>query len=229
MELKKSSKSNLENRRLLFFQIGLVLSLGIIFMAFHKGNEVNSFKQFEANTPGEIVDEWYTPPTNTPKPPPPPPRPVFSEKLLITDIDLGLEEPDIESSEIDETVLINALPAIISEEGKEEEDIVFTTVKDMPEFPGGDKGLLRWIANSIKYPQNAIEMGIDGTVFVKFVVNTDGTVINAEIVRGVDPLLDEEAVRVIKNMPRWKPGMQNGKLVKVMYVVPIRFELKKSI
>ncbi len=224
MELKKSSKANLEKRRFLFLQIGFVLSLGIVFMAFNRGSEVNSLNQFDEIEAGPVIDEGYTPPTNTPKPPPPP-KPVIIDKLLITDAPTVLDEPYIESSEINEGTIIDALPEMSSDEKDFEEDEIFTTVKDMPEFPGGEDGLLYWIAKSIKYPQNAIDMGIDGTVYVRFVIDTNGSVTNASVLRGIDPLLNKEALRVINNMPQWKPGMQNGKNVKVMYVVPIRFQL----
>lgn len=101
-----------------------------------------------------------------------------------------------------------------------------TFVEEMPTFPGGDEALLRLISDSIKYPQEAVDNGIQGRVTVKFVVSSDGSVKWAEVVRGVHPVLDEEAVRVVSALPKWKPGKQNGKPVPVWFFVPVNFKLK---
>jgi len=108
------------------------------------------------------------------------------------------------------------------------EDIgqVFMIVEDMPEFPGGDVALRKYIANSVKYPVLAQENGIQGKVYVTFVVGKDGYVKNASIARGVDPVLDKEALRVVNTLPMWKPGKQRGEAVNVSYTVPINFVLQ---
>ena len=95
----------------------------------------------------------------------------------------------------------------------------------MPEFPGGDLELRKYIAQNIQYPEIAKENGIQGKVFVQFVVNQKGEVEQVKVVRGVDPSLDKEAVRVIQSLPKWKPGSQRGKPVKVSFTVPINFQL----
>ncbi len=107
-----------------------------------------------------------------------------------------------------------------------EDEQVFFIVEDMPEFPGGDLALRKFIANSVKYPVAAQENGIQGKVYVSFVVSADGTVANTAIARGVDPTLDKEALRVVNALPRWKPGYQRGKPVNVSYTVPINFALQ---
>lgn len=103
---------------------------------------------------------------------------------------------------------------------------IFFIVEDMPEFPGGDLALRKYIANSVKYPEIAQKNGIQGKVYVSFVVSKDGTVANAKIARGVDPSLDKEALRVVSNLPIWKPGKQRGQNVNVSYTVPINFVLQ---
>lgn len=99
-------------------------------------------------------------------------------------------------------------------------------VQEMPSFPGGDEALLKFIAEALKYPDAAISNGIQGRVTVRFVVSSDGSVKRAEVLRSIDPLLDEEALRVISTMPKWKPGKQNGKAVPVWFFVPVNFKLK---
>lgn len=107
-----------------------------------------------------------------------------------------------------------------------DDELVFFIVEDMPEFPGGDLALRKYIANSVKYPEGAVENGIQGKVYVTFVVTKDGSIANTKIARGVDPLLDKEALRVINSLPKWKPGKQRGTAVNVSYTVPINFVLQ---
>ena len=107
-----------------------------------------------------------------------------------------------------------------------ESDPVFFIVEQMPEFPGGDLEMRKFIAYSVKYPTIAQEKGIQGKVFVNFVVGKDGSITNAKIYRGVDPSLDAEALRVVNSLPKWKPGKQGGKDVAVQYTVPINFRLQ---
>ena len=111
------------------------------------------------------------------------------------------------------------------EDEEEEEETIFVIVENMPEFPGGDLALRKYIAENVKYPEIAKENGLSGKVFVAFVINLRGEVENVKIARGVDPALDKEAIRVVQNLPKWKPGSQRGKPVKVSYTVPINFQL----
>jgi protein TonB len=134
----------------------------------------------------------------------------------------------IEDSEADDKTLINVAPVISAPKAEEEEESaqVFFIVEDMPEFPGGEMALRAYIANAIKYPVIAQENGIQGKVYVTFVVGRDGKVTNATIARGVDPSIDKEALRVVNSLPTWKPGKQRGKPVNVSYTVPINFVLQ---
>jgi len=229
MELKKSPKVDLESKRNTFLLLGLVLALGITLLAFEwttKPKKVEGLGEIQT----QEVEEEIIPITREQqvKPPPPPPPPKVVEVLNIVDDDVEIEdELEIEDTEADETTVIDVAPVIeTAAEEEEDEAQVFFIVEEMPEFPGGDLALRKYIANSIKYPVIAQENGIQGKVYVTFVVGKDGSVTNARIARGVDPSLDKEALRVVNSLPKWKPGKQRGKPVNVSYTVPINFVLQ---
>lgn len=229
MELKKSQKADLESKKNVFFMLGLVIALGVTLLAF----EWNS-KPAKAESLGSIqsqeVEEEIIPITREQeiKPPPPPPPPQVVEVLNIVDDDVEIEdELEIEDSEADDETVIDVAPVVVAAEEEEEETAeVFFIVEDMPEFPGGDLALRKYIANAVKYPVIAQENGIQGKVYVTFVVGKDGSINNAGVARGVDPSLDKEALRVVNSLPKWKPGKQRGKPVNVSYTVPINFVLQ---
>ncbi|VAW30447.1 putative TonB-dependent receptor [hydrothermal vent metagenome] len=228
MELKKSPKADLETKRNIFLMLGLVISLGIILVAFEwttKPSQTSSLGSVQS----QEIDEEIIPITRQEeiKPPPPPPPPKVIEVLNIVDDDVDIEdELEIEDSEADDETIIDLPPVVLADEEEEDDTQVFFIVEDMPEFPGGELALRKFIANSIKYPVIAQENGIEGKVYVTFVVDKDGSVSNAKIARGVDPSIDKEALRVVSNLPRWKPGKQRGKPVRVSYTVPINFVLQ---
>lgn len=229
MELKKSPKADLELKKNVFFMVGLVVSLGIMLLAFEwtaKPEKADSLGTMNAvNVEDEIIPITRE---QEIKPPPPPPPPKVVEVLNIVDDDVKIDdELQIEDSEADDKTLITAAPVITAaKEVEEEETQVFFIVEDMPEFPGGEMALRAYIANAIKYPVIAQENGIQGKVYVTFVVGKDGKVSNATIARGVDPSIDKEALRVVNALPAWKPGKQRGKPVNVSYTVPINFVLQ---
>jgi protein TonB len=228
MELKKTPKADLENKKQLYFMIGLVLALGIMLVGFEWTSKPT--KADSLGTVGAVeVEEEIIPVTREQeiKPPPPPPPKVI-EVLNILDDDVKIDdELQIDDSEADDKTLIDVTPVITATEEKEEETAeVFFIVEDMPEFPGGEAALRAYIANSIKYPVIAQENGVQGKVYVTFVVGKDGSVSDAKIARGVDPSLDKEALRVVNTLPKWKPGKQRGKPVNVSYTVPINFQLQ---
>jgi len=228
MELKKSPKADLESKRSTFVQIGLVISLGLCLLAFKWTSRVEKAASLGSVAQQEVEDE-IIPITRQEevKPPPPPPPPKVVEVLNIVDDKTDIEEElDIEDTEADDKTVIDVAPIIQQEEEKAEESQVFFIVEDMPEFPGGELALRKFIANAIKYPVIAQENGIQGKVYVNFVVDKDGSITNAKIARGVDPSLDKEALRVVNSLPKWEPGMQRGKPVKVSYTVPISFVLQ---
>lgn len=134
-----------------------------------------------------------------------------------------------ESQEVLAADMINNTHLSLSSKSREMNEQVFTVVEKMPSFPGGDAELLKYIATNIKYPKESQDNGEQGRVICSFIVGRDGSVNNPEVLRGVTPLLNEEAVRVINTMPRWNPGMQRGKAVAVKYTVPITFRLKSPV
>ena len=227
MELKKSPKADLENKRSIFVQIGLVVSLAICLYGFEATDKVDQVDSLGSMT-GQTVEEEIIPITRQDevKPPPPPPPPKVVDILEIVDDKTEIEdELEIEDTEATDQTAITAVMQVASVKEVEEENPVFFIVEEMPEFPGGDAALIAYIAQSVKYPQIAQENGIQGKVYVNFVVGKDGSISNVKIARGVDPSLDKEAIRVVTALPKWKPGKQGGKPVRVSYTVPINFVL----
>ncbi len=212
----------------MFVQIGLAVSLGLCLLAFEWTTKAERAASLGTIAQQEVEDE-IIPITRQEevKPPPPPPPPKVVEVLNIVDDETDIdEELEIDDTEADDKTVIEVAPIIQQEAEEEEESQVFFIVEDMPEFPGGELALRKFIANAIKYPVIAQENGISGKVYVNFVVDKDGSVTAAKVARGVDPSLDKEALRVVNSLPKWKPGMQRGKPVKVSYTVPISFVLQ---
>ncbi|MBV5315496.1 MAG: energy transducer TonB [Prolixibacteraceae bacterium] len=229
MELKKSPKADLENKRNIFVQLGLVVALAISLYSFESTDKVEQASSLGSMS-DQTVEEEIIPVTRQDevKPPPPPPPPKVVDMLVIVDDNTEIdEELEIEDSEADDKTAITAVMQVTEEKEEEKEDTpVFFIVEEMPDFPGGQLALRKFIAQAIKYPVIAQENGIQGKVFVNFVVAKDGTVTGAKIARGVDPSLDKEALRVVNSLPKWKPGKQGGKPVRVSYTVPINFVLQ---
>ena len=216
MEPKKNPGVSLEKKKGLFFQIGLVAALLIVLVAF----EWKSYEKVEYNL-GQLnlddMEEEIIPITKQEEKPPPPPPPPPEVIEIIEDDEEIENEAEVEDTESDEDVEIE-----IEEEDDEE---FFMVVENMPEFPGGDLGLMKYIQKNVKYPAIAKEYNITGKVYVSFIVDRSGSVTNVKIVRGVDKNLDTEAMRVVKSLPKYKPGKQRGKSVRVMFTIPINFTL----
>ncbi len=229
MEIKKSKKADLEGGKTLSVLMGMIIALAILFVGFEWGTQ--DIKIATSEGVADIIAEEeieITRPEELPPPPPPPPAPVVTEVLNVVEDNVELEQVEILTSEDDQReaqVQTYVAPAVVEEE-EESAQQIFTVVEEMPQFPGGEGELLKFIARSIKYPVIAQENGIQGRVICAFVVNRDGTVVDAEVLRGVDPSLDKEALRVIGTMPKWTPGKQRGKPVRVKYTVPITFRLQ---
>jgi len=154
-------------------------------------------------------------------------KPPQDHKSAITDKteeDTVLSETDYDYTK---EVMMDLPPPEESEPNKSlpDDSLIFTIVEDQPEFPGGNDSLKAYIKRNIQYPKEALEKGIEGTVFVTFIVEKDGSVSGVQVLRGIGKGCDKEAMRVIRNMPRWKPGYQRGNPVRVKYHVPIRFKL----
>ncbi len=229
MEIKKSPKADLEKGKLTSLLMGVIVGLAILFVGFEWSNR--DIKVVTDDGVADIIAEEeveITRQENTPPPPPPPPAPAAAEVLNVVDDNVQLDDVDILSSEDDQAAAqaqTYTPPAVVEEE-EESSQQIFTVVETMPEFPGGQGALLQYLAKSIKYPVIAQENGIQGRVTCTFVVNKDGSIVDAEVIRGVDPSLDKEALRVINSMPKWSPGKQRGKPVRVKYTVPVTFRLQ---
>lgn len=231
MEVKKSPKADLEKGKGLSLLMGLVVGLAVMFVGFEWSTRDVMVVQESEQVQDIIAEEEVeiTRPENTPPPPPPPAAPVVTEVLNVVEDDVEIEQQEILTSEDTQEAAQTAVytpPAAVEEEEEEASQPIFTVVEQMPEFPGGMQELLKYLAKAIRYPVIAQENGVQGRVVCSFVVNRDGSIVDAEVLRGVDPSLDQEALRVISTMPKWKPGMQRGKPVRVKYTVPVTFRLQ---
>lgn len=229
MEIKKTPKADLENKKSTWLLVGYVIVLAFMFIAFEWTKRDIKIDTSQAIT-DLVFEEEIIPITEQPEqaaPPPPPAAPTIAETLTIVEDDADVEETTIATSEeTNQAVEIKYVPVAVEEEEPEEQTI-FEVVEQMPEFPnGGMAGLMQYLSKNIKYPTIAQENGTQGRVTVQFVVNRDGSIVDAKVLRGVDPYLDKEAIRVISSMPKWKPGMQRGKAVRVKYTVPVMFRLQ---
>jgi len=231
MEIKKTKRADLEKEKTSSFVMGIVVGLAIVFVGFEWGSR-NAEVLTNAGVSDIIAEEdiEITRPEDVPPPPPPPAAPVVTEVLNVVEDNVQIEQQEIVTSEDDQRAAqaqtYVAPAAAAQEEEEESSQPIFTIVEEMPKFPGGDAELLKFLSSSIKYPVIAQENGIQGRVICAFVVNRDGSVVDAEVVRGVDPSLDKEALRVVNTMPKWTPGKQRGKPVRVKYTVPITFRLQ---
>jgi len=226
MEEKKSPKANLENKKVMFTQIGLIISLLIAWMAFeHKSYDKREIDPSLLRQT-EVVEEEMVEITKQEEPKPQPVEvPKQTTQLEIVEDDVEVEDIEI-NAEVDQAEVIDEyVPVEVQEEEVVEQEI-FQIVEEMPAYPGGDQKLMEFIAKGIKYPQIARETGIQGRVFVGFVVEPDGSVSNVKVLRGIGGGCDEEAMRVVKSMPKWKPGKQRGKAVRVSYMLPVNFKLQ---
>lgn len=228
METKKTPKANLENKRPTWLLVGYVTVLAFMFVAFEWTRDVR------VDTSGRINENVFEqdmeiPLTRQPEltPPPPPQVTPINDVLTIIDDNDTAEETNFASSEeTGEDVVIKHIPVTVDEEVVVEDDI-FVIVEENPQFPnGGTAGLLQYLGKNIKYPTIPQENGTQGRVTVQFVVNKDGSIVDVKVIRGVDPYLDKEAVRVISTMPKWIPGKQRGVPVRCKFTVPVTFKLQ---
>ena len=227
MEEKKSPKADLENKKFIFTQIGLVIGMALMLVAFEWKSYEKTVVEI-ANRLVENVAEDIIPITEQKVKPPPPPPVKQVVKINIVDDNVTVDDDidiDVEAdqnTQVDEYVA----PVKSDEEESAEEAQIFMVVESMPEYPGGEAALYAFLADNIKYPQMAKESGIQGRVFVTFVVEKDGHVTDVRVLRGIGGGCDEEAIRVVKNMPKWTPGKQRGKSVRVQYNLPVKFTLQ---
>ena len=230
MEIKKTSKASLENKKSSWLLVGYVIVLVFMFVAFEWSKRDVRIDMSGAITENVFEQEIEIPITEQPElvAPPPPQAPAIAEVLTIVDDNDNVKETAIASSEeIGEAVIIKPISPTVDEEIPVEDEI-FEVVEKNPEFSYNGMSLMQYLGKSIKYPTIAQETGTQGRVIVQFVVNKDGSIVDVKVVRGVDPYLDKEAIRVISTMPKWKPGTQKGEAVRVKYTVPVMFRLTEN-
>lgn len=228
MERKKNENVDLEKRKGIFFQLGLVIVLSIILIAFEWTSTGLKENQFDTGE-GEVIEEEIIPVTRQKKPEPKTLKPPkVTEVLNIVEDDVEIEnELVLDDLESDQDEEVQILDFEVEEEEEVEEAEIFYIVEDMPSFKGGGlEGFRAWVMKNLEYPEIAAENGISGTVYVQFVVEPSGNVNKVTIMRGVDPALDKEAIRVVKTSPKWTPGKQRGEPVRVAFTFPIKFVLQ---
>ena len=226
MHIKKSEKASLEHDKLIYALMGFVFVLSLVYVALEwTEQEVTKYEVTDTEFLFEEEVEIQQTSQET-RPPPPPPAVQEVEVLNVVEDNVETESIEVNTEDDKEAEVVIAAPVEAPVE-EEEEEVVFVVVESMPEFPGGQQALFKYLSENVKYPVIAQENGIQGRVICQFVVNKDGSIVDVEVVRsGGDPSLDKEAVRVIKSMPKWKPGKQRGKAVRVKYTVPVNFKLQ---
>jgi periplasmic protein TonB len=236
MELKKSPRADLENKRSLFLQVGFVVAVGFSLIAFEydfgEKTEVQSFAAKNTVAEEEIIPQTQQEQQQQQQQPQFVPQQIMSDVLKIVRNEVKVsDEVNLSIEDTKEAAPIS-LPTITSttvakqEEPIEEEEIFFIA-EDMPLFNGKDasESFREYVAKNLKYPEIAAENGIQGTVYIQFVVEPSGFISKIKVLRGVDPSLDKEAVRIIQGSPQWTPGKQRGKPVRVSFTFPITFKL----
>lgn len=229
MEIKKTPKADLENRRTLFTEIGLVAALLVVWGAFSYSTKEKSVASLGEDTQVVEVEDMVPITQETPPPPPEAPKiPVLSDRIDIVEDDIKVDD-NFMSLEDDASLGVEIMDYVeeVQEEVVEEEAIPFQLVEEKPSFNGGDANeFSKWVNQNLQYPEIAKENGVQGRVTLQFTVNPDGRVSNVKVLRGVDSSLDKEAVRVVSMSPKWKPGKQRDRAVKVTYTFPVIFQLR---
>lgn len=231
MEAKKSQQADLEKRKGLFLEIGLVTILALVLVAFNLRSSDKSDSglntQIVSNEIEEDVLQTEEDQPDEPEPEPEQPEPEVTTELEVVDNDaeieneLGIVDAGDNANKEQEEVVI----ADVSTETEAVEEEIFVFVEEFPSYPGGDDALYAYLAKSIKYPDLARENNITGTVVIKFVVEKDGSITKASILREIGGGCGKEALRVVNAMPKWKPGKQSGKAVRTEFTLPVQFEL----
>lgn len=238
MEVKKSKKADLEGEKGTGLLIGYIVALSTMFACFEYTTREFQETDVVYSVASFVSEEEVIPitqPIFTAAPPPPADAPQVAEIIDIVDNETEIVEEKIETSESTDQAITGPTapvsgpvmagpPAPVQEESDEGE--IFEVVEQNPSFPGGEQKLFEWLTKNLKYPSIAQENGIQGRVMVSFVVNKDGSVVDPKVIRSVDPSLDKEAIRVVSAMPKWIPGKQRGKTVRVKYSLPVSFRLQ---
>lgn len=230
MQIKKNPKADLERKRVIFLEIGFIAALAVCFAAFGMTSG-----EYQSETLGPVSLNGYIDPEmlvvdlpekkeNQEQPEPE----IIAEELTIVDDNVETEvfNPDLEAGENIATNIRIVQPAGLDPEPEITDPVPFVLVEEKPVFPGGEVAMFKFLNNNIRYPEKARELSLSGKVFVQFVISPQGKVTQVQLARGVDELLDNEAIRVVKQMPDWTPGLQRKIPVSVTMIIPINFILE---
>lgn len=224
MNAKKDKRKNLERYKSLFFQSGLIVSLAVVLFAF-EWKSFDSGNHDFVSTDFVLIEDELPPVVQEKKQEKKLERAdvkaVEDDQKDVKDVDINVE--DDQKKEAKKYIPVKKDP--IDDPDIGDDKIVYRVVEDMPLFPGGDDAMFSYLAHNIQYPMAAKETGIQGTVHLTFVIETDGSISNVGLLRGIGGGCDEEAMRVVRNMPRWTPGNQQGRPVRVQFTLPVKFVL----
>jgi len=223
MEAKKTESADLTKKTSFFFSIGLLITLALVFTAFEWKQYEDSLVDLQGKSTNTFEEMLEVPPTEQP----PPPAPIIQQPQIVEvpdeeeikeDLNLKFDVEVTEETKVEEVV-------VVAVEEKENVDEIFSVVEESANPRGGYPAFYKFVGEKIKYPAQARRMGIEGKVFVEFVVNRDGTIVDVKAIKGIGAGCDEEAVRIVQSAPAWTPGKQRGKPVRQKMVIPITFKL----
>ena len=229
MEIKKSPQASLENKRLLFAEIGLIIALLVVYAGFETSTRVHATANLIDDTKPIEEDDILSVPLDTPPPAPEIPLlPQLSDEIEIVDnnVTVDLDFQSLEDTDIPVDIKDYMTKEVVEEEVEEETYFVFN-VEEKPTFNGGDANeFTKWVNTHIQYPQIAQEMSIQGKVTLQFTIEKDGSLQNVKVLSTPDESLSKEAVRVVSSSPKWKPGKQQDRSVRVSYTFPVIYQLR---
>lgn len=228
MTQKKSDRADLQNKRVLFTEIGCIVALALVYFGFEYSSAKIETAVLEDNGMMAEIEDMIAVTYDTPPPPPEMPKiPVLSDQIEIIEDDIEIENIII-NLEDHKDLNVEIIDYIqVDEEEVEEDTLPFVMVEQKPKFKGGDANeFSKWVNSRLVYPEIAKENGLQGRVTLSFTIKTDGTLSDVKVLRGVDPSLDQEAVRVVKSSPKWTPGKQRDRAVAVSYTFPVIFQLR---
>lgn len=235
MDIKKSDKANLDMHRTTGFLLGLIMALALLFTAFEYTSRPAAIDEDDSMLDDVTEDLALTSAVDT--------RDMISAAPTPASkaITQNVKEADSKADNADkmapitsklvigegegvtrDATVTEALPQITTEK---QDTAVLRTVEQLPEFPGGIVQFMKWLTRNLRYPPEAQRQKIQGKVVVSFIVNKDGSIASPTVVTSANPLLDREAMRVIRMMPRWKPGLDDGKPCRTMFAIPVNFQL----
>ena len=224
MEPKRTETAELSNKSTLFFSFGLVVTLALVLTAFEWKDIEEVAVLATGKTTDNVEEVLEVPPTE--QPPPPPPQVQQPQVVEVPDEEKIEEEIQVNLDvEMNEETKVEQIEIKV-EEPKEDVDEIFTIVEETATPKGGMPAFYKYVGSKLKYPAQATRMGVEGKVYVEFVINRDGSIVDVRVVRGIGAGCDEEAVRVVQSSPAWNPGKQRGKVVRQKYTLPIQFKLQ---